>query len=105
MGKIAKNIILILVGFLVISMVFSFFGENKKVTTVKVSEISALLNQEKVESLTITDGAVTAKLKDSDVLQQAKVGVSTDPVDFFKNTGVDPAKLSPDKVKIEYGTE
>jgi len=104
MGKIAKNILLILIGFLVISMVFSAFGKNSKVTNVKVSEISALINQEKVESLIISDGSVTAKLKDSEVLQ-AKVGVGTDPVEFFKNTGVDPSKLSPDKVKIEYGTE
>ncbi len=104
MSKIIKNIVLILIGFLVISMVFAAFNGSAKVTTVKISEISDLLNQGKIENLTISDIAVTAKAKDNDVLQEAKIVTGTDVVAFFKNTGVDVGKLTPDKVKISYTT-
>lgn len=103
MGKIVKNIVLILIGFLVISLIFSAFSSNTKVTTVPISDITTLLNQEKVESLTVSDGNVVAKIKNSDTSEQAKVGSISDVstvVSFFKDTGVDVSKLSPDKVKI-----
>ncbi|HYV33375.1 MAG TPA: ATP-dependent metallopeptidase FtsH/Yme1/Tma family protein, partial [Candidatus Limnocylindria bacterium] len=102
MGKIVKNIVLILVGFLVISMIFAAFSNTSKTTSVQISDISEQLNQGKVESLTITDSAVTAKLKDNDTLEEAKIVTGADAVGFFKNTGVDPSKLTPDKVKISY---
>ena len=104
MGKIIKNIVLILFGFLLISMVFAAFSSKTKVTSVQISDISALLNQGKVESLTISDSAVTAKLKDSDVAQEAKIVSGTDVLDFFKNNGVNLDKLTEDKVKISFTT-
>ncbi len=102
MGKIAKNIVLILVGFLVISMVFTAFSSNTKVSTVQMSDISAALKQGKVESLTIADSIVTAKFKDTGALQEAKIVSGTDVLAFFKNTNVDAAMLAPDKVKITF---
>lgn len=102
MAKIVKNIVLILIGFLVISMIFSAFSGNTKTTNVDISEISLQLNQGKVESLTISDNVITAKVKDNDTLEEAKIVAGTDAVAFFKNTGVDPSKLTPDKVKISY---
>lgn len=102
MGKIIKNIVLILVGFLIISVIFSAFNSSPKLNNVPISEISTLLNQGKVETITVSEGLVSAKIKESDVFQQAKIGIGTDVVSFFKDTGVDPSKLTPDKVKIEY---
>lgn len=100
MGKIIKNILLILVGFLIVSVVFSAFSGNEKVSPVALSEISDMVNQEKVDSLTISDDTLSAKLKDSDTLQQAKLGPRTEITDFFKNRGVEADKIA--KVKIEY---
>ena len=104
MGKIIKNIILILIGFLFITAIFSAFSQNPKITSVPLSDVSTLLNQGKVDSLTISDSTITVKVKDSDTQQQAKITAGTDVVAFFKDTGVDPSKLTPDKVKIEYDT-
>lgn len=104
MGKIFKNVVIILVGFLFISAIFSYFSSPKKVTTVPISEIAALINQDKVDTITVSDNLVTVNVKGSDVQQQAKVGLTTDVVSFFKDTGVDAAKLSSDKVKIQYDT-
>lgn len=104
MGKIVKNIILILIGFLFITAIFAAFSQNPKVNTVPISEISTALNQGKVTSLTVSDSTVTAKLKDNDTQDQAKIVSGTDVVSFFKNTGVDPSKLTPDKVSIQYDT-
>jgi ATP-dependent Zn protease len=67
MGRIIKNIILILVGFLLISGLFAAFSNDTKSQTVPLSEIKNQINQDKVASLTVGDDAVTAKLKDSSV--------------------------------------
>lgn len=104
MGKIVRNIILILIGFLFITGIFAAFSGGAKTKSVAISEITSLLNQGKVESLTINDSSVTAKLKDSPDLEEATIGHNADIVTFFKDSGVDPAKLGPDKVKIEYSS-
>jgi cell division protease FtsH len=100
MSKIIKNILLILLGFLVLSYIFSAFSGTEKVNPVALSEISNLVDQEKVESISISEESLSAKLKDSDILQQAKLGPRTELTDFLKNRGVDPNKIA--KVKIEY---
>ncbi|MBL8029736.1 MAG: ATP-dependent zinc metalloprotease FtsH [Candidatus Doudnabacteria bacterium] len=102
MSKIVKNILLVLVGFLVVSYIFSAFSSNVQVNPVAFSEISDMVNQERVESISIGEDSLTAKIKDSDVLQQAKLGPRAEVTDFFKNRGVDAAKIA--KVKIEYQT-
>lgn len=102
MGKILKNLLIVLVSFLIISELINFFYSAPKINQVQISEISSLLNQGKVETLTLSDNVVTAKIKDSDVQQQAKITAGTDAVSFFKDTGVDPKQLTPDKVKISY---
>ena len=104
MGKIVKNIIIILLGFLFITAVFSAFTQNTKTVVVSISDIATMLNKDKVESLTVSDSLITAKVKDSDTLQQAKITAGTNVVSFFKDTGVDVNKLSPDKIKITYDT-
>jgi len=102
MGKIVKNIILILVGFLIVSAIFASFSGKSNTKPVSVSEIGSLINQDKVESIEVSESQITAKVKGTDELQVATFTGRTDPVEFFKNSGIDPAKLSPDKLKIEY---
>ncbi len=107
MGKIVKNIIYVLIGFLLISGLFAAFSKDQKTKSVALSDITTLLNQEKVESITVGDGSVLVKEKGTDVLDEAKLGSNTEApglVQFFKDSGVDAAKLSPDKVKISQKT-
>jgi cell division protease FtsH len=104
MSKIVKNIIFILIGFLFLSAVWNAFSSDTKVKTAGISEIAALINQEKVESLSVSEDAVTAKIKGSEILEKANTGKVADLVTFFKNSGVDSSKLSPEKLKISYET-
>ena len=48
-----------------------------------ISDIATLLDQNKVDTLTVTDTTVTAKLKNSDTEEQATVVSNTDVIGFF----------------------
>lgn len=103
MGKIVKNIILVLIGFLIISGVIAAFTTgNTKVNTVAISEIKDLINQGKVESLLVSDSTVTASLKDSDGKVAAKIATGQSVSEFFRDSGVNAENFQ--KVKIEYKT-
>ena len=93
MGKIIKNIILILVGFLLITLIFSAFSSNTKVQQVSVSDIVNLVDQQKIDSLTVTDTTVTAKLKNSDTQEVAQLGHNDNIYDILKNSGISTDKL------------
>lgn len=103
MGKIVKNIILVLIGFLIISGVIAAFTTgNSKVNTVAISEVKDLINQGKVNSLLIDGSTVTASLKDSDAKISAKIASDQSVATFFKDSGVNADNFQ--KVKIEYKT-
>ncbi|MCL5666352.1 MAG: ATP-dependent zinc metalloprotease FtsH [Patescibacteria group bacterium] len=102
MGKIVKNIIFILIGFLFITGIFAAFSDNSKVNQVPLTEIKNLVNQGKVDSLAVTDSTVTAKLKDSSTQDSANLGKNTDAVAALKDLGADPGKLG--DINVEYKT-
>lgn len=93
MGKIIKNIIFVLVGFLFITGLFAAFSDDSKVKDVSISEVINLVDQQKVETLSIGDAAVTVKVKDSDVKQTAKLGRNDNIYDILKNSGISPEKI------------
>ncbi len=102
MTKIIKNIVLILVGFLLITLVFSLFSTDTKVKQVPyVTEIINLVDQGKVESLTVKGDTVTAKLKENGVLESSKLG-NTEIVTLLKDSGISQDKIR--AVNIEYST-
>ncbi len=103
MGKIIRNIIYILAGFLIISFIFGLFNKSVKTQEVQLSEISQLINQGKVEEVVVQDDSLTAAVKDSDTKLLAHLGRNTEVTDFFKNTGVDAEKLK--NLKIGYKTQ
>ncbi len=103
MGKIVKNIILILIGFLFITGLFAAFSNNTKIKTVPISDIASLINQQKVSSLTVGSSSITAKLKDNSE-ETATIGNIPDIITYLKNSGVDPSKLTPDNLEVEYTT-
>ena len=100
MGKIIKNIILVLIGFLIISVLVAAFIGNDEVKEVPLSEITALIQDEKVESLQVNPSSIDAKLKDSDSKITATIGPSTEIPQYFIDSGIATDKIS--KVKIEF---
>jgi cell division protease FtsH len=93
MGKIIKNIVFVLVGFLFITGLFAAFSNDTKVKDVSISEVINLVDQQKVESMSIGDAAVTVKVKDSDVKQTAKLGRNDNIYDILKNSGISAEKI------------
>ena len=93
MGKIIKNIILILIGFLIISGIFSLFSSNSTTKTVPISEIINLVDQGKVDSLKVTSSDVVAKLKNSDVLEMANIGSNTNIYEILDRSGIASDKI------------
>jgi cell division protease FtsH len=104
MGKIAKNILLILVGFLVVSFIFSAFSGNTKIQQKSISDIVNLVDQQKVASLTVTDSLVTAKLKDGDQLEQANLGKNDNIYSILKDSGISTEKIRAANIQNDSGT-
>lgn len=99
MGKIAKNIIFVLIGFLIVSWVFSSFSTPTDTTQVKLSEIVNLIDQEKVQLTEKTNDKVTVKLKDSETTQWAPIAQSTDLYEVLDKNGISADKIR--KANIE----
>ncbi len=93
MGKIVKNIILILIGFLFITAIFSFFSEDTKKQEVPISEIVNLVGQEKVEKLSVSENKVVATIKDSKATQYAKLGRNDNIYEILKDNGIPAEKI------------
>ena len=100
MGKIIKNIILVLIGFLIISVAIAAFIGEDNVREVPLSEVTSLIKEEKIESMVVGPGSLEAKVKDSDTKISAVVGNSTEVPQYFIDSGVSSDQIS--KVKIEF---
>jgi cell division protease FtsH len=104
MGKIIKNIILILVGFLLITLIFSAFSTNTKTQTTSLSNIINLVDQQKVDTLTVSDTTVTAKVKDSDTLEVAQLARNDNIYDILKNNGISTDKIRAVTIQNDNGS-
>ncbi len=95
MGKIVKNILLALAGFLLICMIVAAFSNNAPIKQVPVSDIVNAVNQGKVDALTIADSnnVVTAKLKNGEAPVQAQLGSSDNIQTLLKDSGVPSDKI------------
>lgn len=100
MGKVVRNIILIVLGFLLISAVFTVFNKEEKVKKVSMTEIATLVDQGKVETIEVDQEKLVADLKDSDTKLSANLNRGSDVTTFFKDNGVDGDKIR--AVKIDY---
>ncbi len=101
--KILKHITLLLLGFILVTSLLSlFYSADHAPKQVPLSEISGLINQEKIENLTIGATDIRAKMSGSGEVLAAKVGPNTEVTEFFKNSGVELDKLK--KVRIEYSS-
>ncbi|HMQ01928.1 MAG TPA: AAA family ATPase, partial [Candidatus Doudnabacteria bacterium] len=100
MGKIVKNIILVLIGFLVISVLIASFMEDDKTREVPLSEVTTLLKEEKITSLLIAPGNLTAEVRDSETKLKATVGSNTEIPQYFIDSGVSSEQIA--AIKIEF---
>ena len=100
MGKIVKNIIYIVIGFLVIITVFAAFSNNSGTKPVPVSEIVNLISQGKVDTISISDSSVTAQLKDSSTQETAILGQNSF-YDILKDSSVTADQLKNVKIEIK----
>ncbi len=99
MGKIIKNIILILIGFLIVSTIFAAFSGDSKTKTVPITDIVNLVDQEKVSKITVDSDTAIATVKDSDIKQSAKLGSGENIFQVLKDSGISSDKIR--KVQIE----
>lgn len=102
MGKIVKNIVLILIGFLFITGLIAAFSNDTKVNKVALSEIKEQINQDKVESLQVSSNEITAKTKAAGELFQARTSAGADVIGTLKDLGASEDKLK--VLKVEYET-
>lgn len=102
MGKIIKNIILVLIGFLILSVIIAAFTNNSDIKTVPLSEITALVKDDKVESIEVNSSTLEAKLKDSDTVLKSNIGARTEIPQYFIDSGVSTDRIA--DVKIEFKT-
>ncbi len=100
MGKITRNIVFILVVFLLVSFLISLVAGGEKTKKVSMTEIANLVNQSKIETIQIDQEELQAKLKDSDTKLSSNISKNSDVTAFFKDNGVDAEKIR--AVKIEY---
>jgi cell division protease FtsH len=101
MGRIIKNIILILIGFLIISGIFAAVTGKNDVRTVPLSEVATMVNENKIESLEVDANTVTAKVKENDTRLQAALGRNTEILEYLRNSGVDQARINELKVSFK----
>lgn len=102
MGKIVKNILLVLAALLILSSIFSSFSTEEKIKSIDNSnELINLVDQEKVESITVKeDNTVIMKIKDNDVKQSLKLGFGENVREVLKDSGISTEKIR--RVKIDY---
>ena len=100
MGKIVKNTLWVIIGFLFFVGIVVALNNDTKVNTVPLSEIKNQINADKVDSLSATDGTLTAQIKDNNTQDQAYTSSGGTVLDELKNLGADPEKLK--NIKFEY---
>jgi cell division protease FtsH len=100
MGKIIKQIVLVLIGFLVIFAVYAAINNQGSAKNVSLSEIRDLIDQEKISSITVESSSITAVRKDSNDKLKASIGQNTQIPQFFKDNGISQDKLA--KLNIEF---
>ncbi len=103
MGKIVKNIIYILLGFLLITGLFYAFSDNTKVKDVAISDIVNLVDQGKVNSVTISGNTVVADIKGDSTKQQAQLGNNENITQVLKDSGISSDKIRALRIENKSG--
>lgn len=99
MKNLAKNLFIIILAFLVISALFSFFSQKSQAPKgVTLTELAQQINEEKVAKIVIDGQDISITLKDG-TAEQTRAEDTAAFSDTLKNFGVDPVKIQ--KVQVE----
>jgi cell division protease FtsH len=103
MWKIIRNILLVLVVFLLLTASLGGLGTfQSKPKPVAISDVLSAVGDGKVESIEITEDKLHAKLKNSDTILDSNLGKNTEFVTLLKDSGLSSEQIR--QVKIEYKT-
>ncbi|MFH0852704.1 MAG: ATP-dependent zinc metalloprotease FtsH [bacterium] len=103
MKNLFKNIVIILIIFLVISVAFSFFSQKGAAPKgVTLTELAQQINENKVSKIVISGQNISVTLKDG-TAEQTTAESNAAISDTLKNFGVDPQKIQ--QVPIEVAKE
>ncbi len=100
MGKIVRQIIFVLIGFLVLFGIYAALTSKGDVKSTSLSEVRDLVDQEKISSITVEPNDIIAERRDTKEKLQATIGANTQIPQFFKDNGISQEKIS--KVNIEF---
>ena len=101
MKNLFKNLFIIIVIFLIVSAVFSFFTEKEKdIEKISLTKLVQQINDEKVKQISVRDQNLEIILTD-DTRQTAQKEAETSLTELLKNYGVEPVKLQKIQVEIK----
>ncbi|MCH8741402.1 ATP-dependent zinc metalloprotease FtsH [Patescibacteria group bacterium] len=105
MKKLVQNFLLVILFLLVISSLFALvFQPFEKIETIPLSQLVEDLNKEKVEKITVAGTSISIFYKDESKAKSQKEA-DADFTQVLFNLGVEPEKMRPGKVEIEYKKE
>jgi len=104
MKKILQSFLMIVLFLLIVSAIFAFiFQPLEKVKEISLTQLVSDINQEKVEKITVNGADLAIIYKDGSKAKSQKE-VQTDLSEALKNYGINPEKLTLDKITIEVKT-
>jgi len=104
MKKLLQSFLMIILFLLIVSAIFAFiFQPLEKVKEISLTQLVNDINQEKAEKITVNGADLAIIYKDGSKAKSQKE-VQTDLSEALKNYGVNPEKLTPDKITIEVKT-
>ncbi|MFA5872022.1 MAG: ATP-dependent zinc metalloprotease FtsH [Parcubacteria group bacterium] len=101
MKNFIKNLLIILLVFLVISGIIMVYNTPaQKTSTVSLNELATQINDGKVKSIQVSGDSLNVTLTDNSA-EKSRKEVGTALTDSLKNYGVDPVKLQDVSLNIE----
>lgn len=101
MTKLIRNILLILLAFLLVSAVIAEFVTPSQVQNVSISEVAQLVKEGKISTIKISGTEAVAVQRDSTVSYKANLGKIENLLEFFRDSGVPAEQLATDKLTIQ----
>jgi len=101
MKNLIKNIVIILVIFILVSAVFQLIGGSQQtVKQISLTDLAQQINEEKVSVIKISDQTLNITLKDN-ALESTTKETETGLTETLKNYGVDTTKLQAVQIEVE----
>ena len=102
MKGLLKNFFIILVLFILISGIFSMFGDSQNAPkTISLTELAQQINSDQVSKITVNDQDLAITLKNSTTTEVSTKELESGLTESLKNYGVDPAKLQQVQIEIQ----